>query len=181
MSTKLQAYILIAENYVSVLDRFGTPKYNCCNIIGRPQTCCKTIICSDPNDIAHTEWTGNNINNPLEEIISGWIPVRLFYGKKDGDIINLLYQDKLDKQVVIEAKIQNNHPLEDILYKATATFEGVHEMPFNGYKQDTKLIQYTSIITTHDQYAKSIEKTPIDPLNFNHNEGFKKLKLELSS
>lgn len=169
--TKEKAYLFISSRSVSVLGTEGMNHYQCLNVSG-PQTCCKAVICSDPENPDQTNWSDSEFENPLGKTFSGWLPVCLFYGKKDGDIIELIFKKSLNtvQRIEIRQNILKNYvfSFQETLHEITASFGGVYAPIFGEKLEIPKLAQYAFIITTHTQYTRSIGNDPIDTMKFQY-------------
>ena len=157
----MKAYIAVIELPVSVVPNSGLCRYDCLNVTGQ-QVCFRALIYSDPNKIV--SWSSEE--GPLGICISQYIPISLFYGKREGDEVALRFLNK-DKEVMnVDVKL-NQKNFENILHQMTSSFGGVYVQ--NDKNDISEIKQCCYIITAHDQYSHSIGKPTLEPDQFKYN------------
>lgn len=158
----IKAYISVLQQPVSVRHDSDRGCYNCLNTTGH-QVCFECSIYNDDKDKTRT-WS-NSLRNPLGNTISSFLPICLFYGKKEGDEVELKFKDKHDvvRNVVVKLN-QTPGKFEEVLYERISGFGGLYD-PSNE-NDPSRMTQYCFIITAHNQYAHSIGKRTIDPCEF---------------
>ena len=96
-------------------------------------------------------------------ILSEYFPINRFYGKKEGDVVEVTL---FDKRVVLTLaqqsyQYQSYGNFEDLLYRLTASYSGVTKShPY------TPITQIYMFLNNHVTYANMVGKPVCNPLTF---------------
>lgn len=88
----------------------------------------------------------------------GWIPLFYFLDKKEGDIMNIILNNK-EYSLRIDNSRRGEHKLEDCLCKITSSFGGIH---LNQDGEPSIHEHMNLIYEAHVSYMNSINKKPIE-------------------
>ena len=97
------------------------------------------------------------------------VPIELFLGKKEGDIVKLV----IDSNEVIvtcdqlKYKYANQGSFETTLYELTKSFYNLNDEK-NYQPALSKRTQMALLIVTHERYARSVGFEPIEPTKFRY-------------
>lgn len=142
-------------------EEFG---YDCLNVTGN-QVCFTSRIYSDGKKSG--PWSDER-SNPLGFRVREHMPVCLFYGKKEGDEVELKFKDKHGQVRNVTVKLNQNRfskkTFEEALYERTPNFGGICS-PCRDNNL-SRLKQCCFVIAAHEQYAESIGKPTIEPHEF---------------
>lgn len=134
-------------------------RYDCLNVSG-PKVCfsCAIFDCNDSQN-SHASFSSSK-NEVLGKLISEYIPLCLFYGKKEGDVVELQYENKNKETVTVNVtlnqKLFGKSCFEESLFERTLGFGGIYD-PMNE-KDISRMSQYCFMITAHHEYSYSIGK-----------------------
>lgn len=176
MNTKI--YLAVKEEEpVAVVRATDDYNYDCLNVTGN-QVCIQGIIFEDPDKIR--SWSSKE-SPVLGRKISNKFPLCLFFGKKAGDTVDLIFLNKAKQQVTVTVTlyVPGTKSFQDILYERTTGFGGVYDAD---YEDDLpRVMQYCMITAAHQQYADSVGKPASLPNTFRHSSGWIECMKEESS
>lgn len=154
--------ITIIEDYsLRVCNDHGLQRYDVDNISGA-QVCFMATLWNDECD----NWLESSYIDPDCKYISGYIPIELFMGKHEGDIVKLLIRGKKCYLKCCQQD-KSNKNFEDALYEVSQSFNGVS--PASNF--DPALLesdQQLMIVAYHEKYAKSLDLSVKDPTTFRY-------------
>jgi hypothetical protein len=151
---------------VSVLSNHGFFKYQCLNVTGHQVCFSGRIYTNHQDEVKH--WVDSA--NPLGVRLSEYLPITLFYGKKEGDEVTLQFKN-WDNEIVNVIVTLNSSQLlqknfEDALYDRTLSFGGICD-PSETHGL-SRIKQYCFMVTAHEQYAQSIGRPTLEPHKFKY-------------
>lgn len=176
----LKAFITPFDRSVSVVSNSHVlSQYDCLNVTGN-QVCIEAGIYDDPDRVR--TWNDMSDMNPLKRRISNHIPLCLFFGKKDGDTVDLLFKNKKDEIVTVTVTLRGilGGKFEKHVYNATVRFGGIYDYDPKDRNDVPEIVQYCMIVAAHQQYAESTGYRPELPKDFDFVKGWIKcLKKEI--
>jgi hypothetical protein len=157
----IRAHICIVPNSLSVRD-----EHECVSdMTGLGfQVCFQSYISNDDceNFANHT--------HPKVGRMSEYIPVVLFYGKKEGDEVELTINGVKIIVTCNQLETKWTERFEDAMYDRTQSFGGVYND-----KNCPRILQYSMMIVTHFEYAKSIGRPFVEPTGFRYASSYQEL------
>ena len=88
------------------------------------QVCFEALIKVNVND-ALSLTDDYYIDHPLGKRISRWLPVELFLGKREGEHVDVMINDKPVTFICAQLKYGDAKPFEERLYEHTKSFGGI--------------------------------------------------------
>ncbi|CAH6419114.1 Hypothetical protein HVR_LOCUS308 [uncultured virus] len=162
----LQAIITPLEQPVCVVngnDREKLHRYDCLTV-NNHQVCFHAYIAGSDSE---RSWT--NSSSTLGYYLTEYVPLAPFYGKHEGEIVNLDFFNKLtNENVTVQMTLKgcNGRTFEDILFERTMGFGGVYDP--SDEEDVSRIKQYCMIVAAHQQYSDSIGRKSCDPETFRY-------------
>lgn len=172
---ELTADILIVPNAPSICDHKSIDKYGYSVLgISGIQVCFPAyIIGSDERN-----WMSSGHPMLKGSRLSDKIPCELFYGKKEGDIVNLSFMGKDDKPITCKLNINTQKykyreqgRFEDLLYYLTQSFGGVCDASYFSPPLHERS-QRAMLLVNHEKYARSVSKCIVEPTRFRFSSSY---------
>jgi hypothetical protein len=122
---------------------------------GGSEVCFVAVIKIDGMEVPATSFEHEIIG----KIIPNNMPVKLFFGKKDGDTFDLFVNGV---KITVTCRQSNREKkFEDMLFCRSHSFGGINQC-----SPTPEIVQYSALIKSHYDYAKSIGVKPFDPSQF---------------
>lgn len=156
----LKAFVIILPRTFEIYKKndFLKTTYNVDSIDG-PQVCIDVSIYDDENG---QDWCTIGDTNPLGEYIRS-LPCCLFYGKKDGDEIEISINNK---KLILILQPYNNVKFEKTFYLLSSSFGGFSSQ-LKGLTDKEKLDLF---ITNHVNIAKALNLEIVKKEKFKYYE-----------
>jgi len=144
-----------------------TDRYDCIDVEGF-QVCFTGVIFDSLEDLRRDHNWHNGHDNPFGFQLKHYIPISLFYGKKEGDTVSLRIEnidsDIITVRLTLYSKDCIGRNFEDILHGRTSSLGGIISSPYD----ISELEQGLLIIEAHKKYSASINLPEVKVDNFKY-------------
>lgn len=163
MSGVFNADIFIIPNCLQICEDHGIYGYDIDNVQGL-QVCFEGWITSDECE----NWCRHGCKLLGGKKFSDKFPIELFIGKKEGDVVELLINDK---KINVTCRQQpyryGNQNFEDMMYTVTQSFGGVCAPTYFNPPLSERS-QRAMILVAHERYTRSLNLPTKEPMDFKY-------------